>query len=489
MTATPTDDLPPDAASPLADLPAPVAASPAGQPSADPPADPERRRFFRDFGRQALRSAANVAGTVDAIRRGSAAASGELLGLAVRPAAETATRFQELELRAVMAGVPGEPPSGFRSPYRLAGDVLWLLDQRQLPERVVELECRLGTDVAAAMRAMAVRGGPLLGQVAAYGVALTASSLRSHQPYARNATIRGTAAGLRFARPSSGDVSGAMRRMEARWESVGRFAPGHVLADALRAEADAIAGEALLGHARLSRSGVAELPPTEARLEVLTLGAYGPLGAGMVGTALGVVLAAAADGREVHVWLPETRPLLEGARLAALELARAGVPHTVVPDAGAAFLLAGRRVDVVLLGAERVALDGSVAGVAGGYPLALAAARADVPVLVCMPTSTIDPDVDDAAHLPGEVRPPDELLLVGGVRLAPEGTAALVPLTDVTPPDLITAFVTEEGVVRAPFGEGLARALASAAGRRAPLPEPPADEGRSLAASAPREQP
>jgi methylthioribose-1-phosphate isomerase len=202
---------------------------------------------------------------------------------------------------------------------------------------------------------------------------------------------------------------------------------------------------------------------------VVTLGSTGALSSGMVGTALGIVTGLLADGRDVRVWVAETRPGLEGARLAALELARGGVRHTIVADAALGRLLAEDPPDICLVGAERICANGDTAAVIGTYPLALLAARHGLPLLVCAPTSTIDLSCADASQLPREIRPELEVTTLGDAAVAPVGSEAWNPATDTTPAELIGGFVTEEGVLRAPFAESLAAAAEAA---RSPAPEP-----------------
>jgi methylthioribose-1-phosphate isomerase len=441
-------------------------------------ADLGRRGFFRAFGREAIQAAANVVGTAGAIRRGTTAATAELLGLGIADPAAQAARLRSLGLddsalrvddvpAGLMAGAPGEAPTGFRSPYRVEGDAIVILDQRALPDRIVETACHSGAEVATQMRSLAVRGAPVLGQVAAYGLAITAAAASTHQPISRTSLIRATLNLLRKARPSAADVDHALDRLEARLASLGPDARGAVIADALRAEADAIAGTATLANARLARLGAAALPDVGDRpLRIVTLGSTGPLASGMVGTALGVVFALLAEGRECHVWVAETRPGLEGARLAALELARGGVRHTLIADAALGRLLAEDSPDICLVGAERICANGDTAAVTGTYPLALLAARHGVPLLVCAPSTTIDLSRADGSQLPREMRPELELTTLGSAALAPVGTEAWNPAVDTTPAELIAGFVTEEGVLRAPFEESLAVAVAAAGGDR-----------------------
>ena len=361
-----------------------------------------------------------------------------------------------------------DPAGTFRSPYRWDDGRLLLIDQRRLPDELVEIACRSGAEVAAAIHDMVIRGAPAIGQAAAYGLALTAAQARDAGASGREAMIRGTANALRNARPTAASLRWAMERMLARYEAVGgKDAPGDVVADALLAEADAIATEAMLEHAELARHGADLLPATgSGPLRILTHCNTGPLAAGQVGTALGVVQRLHADGRAVHVLVSESRPYLQGSRLTAWELVRAGVSHAVIADAAAGSLMARGQVDAVLVGADRIAANGDIANKIGTYPLAVLAARHGVAFYVCAPTASIDLATPDGEAIPLEDRPADEVTTIRGVRVAPVDSPALNPAFDVTPVELITAIVTEEGVIRAPFGPGLGEAVASAQRRR-----------------------
>lgn len=171
--------------------------------------------------------------------------------------------------------------------------------------------------------------------------------------------------------------------------------------------------------------------------------------------------------RPVHVWVDETRPYLQGARLTAWELAQAGVPHTLIPDVAAGFLMSRGEVDVILVGADRVAANGDTANKVGTYSLAVLAARHGIPFYVCAPTSSVDLATPDGAAIPIEERKPDEVLSFRGVRIAPPDTEVRNPSFDVTPAELITGIVTEEGVIRGDFEAGLADAVASSKARHA----------------------
>ena len=224
------------------------------------------------------------------------------------------------------------------------------------------------------------------------GSRISAENQRDGRPYARKATIRGSANALINSRPTAVNLRWAVERVMARYAEVGELSDdGDAIADAMRAEADAIVFEATTDHGRLAGFGLEILPTPDGRpVRILTHCNTGPLACGQYGTALGVVQAAHHAGREVHVWVDETRPYLQGARLTTWELAQAGVPHALLPDVAAGHLMAGGEVDVVLVGADRVAANGDTANKVGTYTLAVLAARHGIPFYVCAPTSSVD---------------------------------------------------------------------------------------------------
>jgi methylthioribose-1-phosphate isomerase len=438
--------------------------------------DAGRRRFFRAFGREAIHAAASVAGAADALRRGTTAAGAEIIGIGLgTPGALERLRGAVPADGSIVArsggapgrttpgsGVPGETSVGFHSPYRIDDGTLHLLDQRRLPNTADEIAYTGGYELAAGIRDYAAEGAPLLAQLAAYGLALTAHEWRAAPAGERAGRLRVAAAALRHARVAPVSLEWAVSRVEARWDALNETVSGDVLADAVRAEADAIATQATLDHARLGRFGSERLrrPSGTPALSILTHGSVGALGGGNVGTALAVVQALVADGAEVKVWVAEGRPALLGARLTAWELAQAGIPFTVVADGAAASLLATGRVDVVLVGAERIAANGDVLNTIGTYPLAVVAARHGVPFFVCAATTTaVDAGCPDGATLPEEERPGGELTAIGAVAVVPAGAHVMSPGVDVTPAELIAGFITEHGVLEAPFGASIARAL------------------------------
>ena len=304
-----------------------------------------------------------------------------------------------------------------------------MIDQRELPGALVEVPHASAAEVAYSIRGMVIRGAPAIGQVAAIGLAMTADRIRETRPYARRATLRGASNALVQSRPTAVNLRWAVDRLMARYEAIGDLSEdGDAIADAMRAEADAIVLEATTDHGRLATFGLEALPGApEDVVRILTHCNTGPLACGQFGTALGVVQAAHHAGRAVHVWVDETRPYLQGARLTAWELAQAGVPHTLLPDVAAGHLMANGEVDVILVGADRVAANGDTANKIGTYQLAVLAARHGIPFYVCAPTSSVDLDTPDGSAIPIEERKADEVLLIRGIRIAPPDTAVRNP--------------------------------------------------------------
>jgi len=461
--AVPSGESQPDATQPGATPPAAGAT-----PPAPAPVDLGRRKFFRQFAGELINTAAMAAGAAQALQQVSAEAASVILN------PEGAA--QRLGAVDDVSGVPGAGgvagPSGFRTPFREDGGTLYLIDQRRLPDALVEYPCRSAGEVAYAIREMVVRGAPAIGQVAAIGLALSAEAQADGRPYARKATLRGGANALINSRPTAVNLRWAVERVLARYTEVGELTEdGFAIARAMRAEADAIVFEATTDHGRLAGFGLEILPTPEDRpVRILTHCNTGPLACGQYGTALGIVQAAHHAERPVHVWVDETRPYLQGARLTTWELAQAGVPHALLPDVAAGHLMSLGEVDIVLVGADRVAANGDTANKVGTYPLAVLAARHGIPFYVCAPTSSVDLATADGSAIVIEERPAAEVLEFRGVRIAPPGTDVRNPAFDVTPAELITGIVTEEGVLRGPFKKGLRDATKRAHDRWASMP-------------------
>jgi methylthioribose-1-phosphate isomerase len=303
-------------------------------------------------------------------------------------------------------------------------------------------------EVADAIRRLAVRGAPLLGITAAFGVALAASRAQLRGEDVREAVAKASAL-LVATRPTAVNIRWAVERLEAAVADV----PDDDVPAALLREARAIEREDAVACSAMGWFGAALIPQDA---NVLTHCNTGMLCTAGIGTAFGVLWCAHLAGRGIHVWADETRPLLQGARLTAWELQQLGVPFTVVADGAAGSLMARGLVDAVILGADRIAANGDVANKVGTYPLAVLAARHAVPFYVAAPTSTVDLGTASGDDISIEERDPDEVTHAFGTRVAPEGAPAANPAFDVTPAELISAIVTERGVVRAPYADGLA---------------------------------
>ncbi len=355
------------------------------------------------------------------------------------------------------------------TPWSYAGGRLLLLDQRLLPHEEAFLECESAAQTAEAIRSLAVRGAPLIGVVAAFGLAVEARRVASRVPADLDVALALAAERLIAARPTAVNLPAAVARMRRVIEaSAGQSAGQRV--EALEREARAIAEEDRAACARIGRQGAAWLrrrAPGRAEgrpMTILTHCNAGALATAGVGTALGIVRALAAEG-PVSVLADETRPFLQGARLTAWELRLDGIPVTLLPDVAAAATIASGRVDAVVVGADRIAANGDVANKVGTYGLALACREHGVPFVVAAPTTTLDLACPDGRSIPIEIRDGDEVLVLptgagAGIRLAPEGISALYPAFDVTPAALADAIVTERGVSEPPHAGGL-KALAS----------------------------
>jgi methylthioribose-1-phosphate isomerase len=308
------------------------------------------------------------------------------------------------------------------TPLRFEDGYLLVLDQRRLPEEETWVRCGTAADVAECIRSMAVRGAPAIGLAAAYGIALAALA---------GEDVGAVADLLRSTRPTAVNLSWAVDLAAAANDPL---AAAHRLHDEQR-EADRRIAE--LGAERFVEGDRA-----------LTHCNTGPLATGGFGTAGGVLRAAWERGRLSQVWVDETRPRLQGARLTSWELRRAGIPFRVIADSAAGGLIARGLVDRVVVGADRIAANGDVANKVGTYPLAVLAARHGVPFYVAAPLSTIDPNTPTGAEIPIEERDPAE---VSG------DDEAFNPAFDVTPAELVTAVFTEAGILEPSYGESIAR--------------------------------
>ncbi|HYM70272.1 MAG TPA: S-methyl-5-thioribose-1-phosphate isomerase [bacterium] len=331
---------------------------------------------------------------------------------------------------------------------------LSLLDQTVLPHEIRVRRCASWEDVADAIRTLQVRGAPAIGLAAAYGLALAAQQHGDLGPGGQRDRVREAAKALRGTRPTAVNLAWALDRLLRVIDASG---PG-ALQDRLLAAANAMARADLETNRRIGRHGAGLLSPGAS---VLTYCNTGMLATGGYGTAFGVLRAAHERGLGIHVFACETRPVLQGARLTAWELLRGGIPSTLIADNAAGALMRAGEIAAVIVGADRIAANGDVANKVGTYTLAVLAHAHRIPFYVAAPTSTIDLDTPDGDAIPIEERDPGEVTTVGGVRVAPGGVAVRNPAFDVTPHRLVTAIITEAGVVRAPYAAGLRGAVAA----------------------------
>jgi methylthioribose-1-phosphate isomerase len=308
-------------------------------------------------------------------------------------------------------------------PIRWKGDRLELLDQRLLPGKAVYVTCRSAAEVAQAIRDMVVRGAPAIGCAAAFGVVLSGGAPESYEVLAKS-------------RPTAVNLFWALERMKK--------------AKDLESEARAIYDEDLAANRAMGSLG-ANLIPERAR--VMTHCNTGALATAGFGTALGVIRS--AKDKNISVIANETRPYLQGARLTAWELVQEGIPCTLITDSMAGHLMSKGEVDVIVVGADRIAANGDVANKIGTYTLAVLAKRHGIPFYVAAPLSTFDPRIPDGSHISIEERPAAEVTGYGETRWAPEGVAVRNPAFDVTPAELITGIICEKGVVLSPNREKL----------------------------------
>jgi methylthioribose-1-phosphate isomerase len=320
-----------------------------------------------------------------------------------------------------------------------SGGEIRLIDQTRLPQEEVFLSLGAVEELAEAIASLRVRGAPALGVAGGLGVALAAHRARERGEDVGAAVSR-AAELLAATRPTAVNLRWGIERVRRVYDPV---RPSSV-EELIREAVSMVEEDERLNYA-LGEIGARLFPP-DAR--VLTHCNAGALACVAHGTALGVIAAAHRRGLVASVTAAETRPLLQGSRLTAWELGRLGIPHRVAVDSAAAGLIASGGIDLVVTGADRIAANGDVANKVGTYAHALAANAHGIPFVVAAPTSTVDLDTPDGSHIPIEQRDPSEVLEVGGVRVAPAGTEAYNPAFDVTPARLVSAIVTELGVVR-----------------------------------------
>ena len=330
-------------------------------------------------------------------------------------------------------------------------NVVRMIDQRKLPHEYVVVEFTDYQDVARAIREMYIRGAPAIGAAAAYGMALAAVQSKAQSRSRLLADLKEAADVLRRTRPTASNLFWALDRMllKAGDETLKDI---HQIQQAVIGEAQALADEDVEVNKRMGSHG-ADL--IEVGYSILTHCNAGALATVDYGTALAPVRTAWKQGKRVHVFVDETRPRLQGARLTSWELMRDGIPMTLIADNAAGYFIQSGKVDIVFVGADRVAANGDVANKIGTYKLALAAKENGVPFYPVVPISTIDLAVATGEEIPIEERDAREVTHVRGQLIAPEGVQVANPAFDITPHRHVSGIITEHGIVYPPFQEGL----------------------------------
>jgi len=328
-------------------------------------------------------------------------------------------------------------------------DRVRILDQTRLPQKEVYLELSRYQDIASAIAELKIRGAPAIGVVGAYGVALGALKIKATAKADFMQKLRAISQTIADTRPTARNLFRALDRMLKVAES-GKDVDQ--IKTALVSEAIAIHTEEAEATLKLSQLGAKLLKDG---FTVLTHCNTGALATAGYGTAFGIIRQAHERGKKLKILATETRPLLQGARITAWELKQAGIPFKLITDSMAGYFMSRGEVDCVIVGADRIASNGDTANKIGTYTLAVLAKEHNIPFYVAAPTTTIDPSLASGADIPIEQRSPSEITHIQGIAIAPEGIDAANPAFDITPHPYITAIITESGIIRQPFGEGI----------------------------------
>ncbi len=325
--------------------------------------------------------------------------------------------------------------------------VLRLLDQRLLPHEIVFRNISDYREVAEAIREMVIRGAPAIGAAAAYGLALAAMNSQAKDASALLGDLEKAAEVLKSARPTAVNLFWAIERVMKRAKD-STLKRAEEIRQVVLSEAQAIADEDVWVNQQI---GLHALPLIPNPARIIHHCNTGSLATVDYGTALGVIRTAHEHGKQVHVYVDETRPRLQGARLTAWELQQLGIPHTVIADGASGYIMRTRGVDLCVVGCDRVAANGDTANKIGTYNLALVAHAHRVPFYVAAPTSTIDLSIPNGDAIPIEERPSQEVTHVGREQIVPNGVDVANPAFDVTPAEYITAIITEMGIAFPPY--------------------------------------
>jgi methylthioribose-1-phosphate isomerase len=328
-------------------------------------------------------------------------------------------------------------------------DRVRILDQTRLPQKEVYLELSRYQDIASAIAELKIRGAPAIGVAGAYGVALGALKIKATAKADFMQKLRAISQTIADTRPTARNLFRALDRM-LKVAETGKDVDQ--IKTALVDEAIAIHTEEAEATLKLSQLGAKLLKDG---FTVLTHCNTGALATAGYGTAFGIIRQAHEQGKRIKILATETRPLLQGARITAWEFQQAGIPFKLITDSMAGYFIGRGEVDCVIVGADRIASNGDTANKIGTYTLAVLAKENDIPFYVAAPTTTIDPSLASGADIPIEQRSPSEVTHIQGIAIAPEGVDAANPAFDVTPHPYITAIITESGIIRQPFGEGI----------------------------------
>ncbi len=331
------------------------------------------------------------------------------------------------------------------------GDRVRLLDQRRLPQEVRYLDCRDASSVARAIRSMAIRGAPAIGVAAAMGIALAAQKIQSRRPGAFYKSMEKVCHQMSQTRPTAVNLFWAVGRMKKTLDEV-HFLGVDGVKKRLEEEARKIYEEDIEVNRKIGENGKILIHNGDGVLTHCNAGALATAG---YGTALGVIRAAWAGGKRFRVFVDETRPMLQGARLTAWELVQEKIPVTILTDNMAGWLMKKGEVTSVLVGADRIARNGDTANKIGTYSLAVLSKSHGIPFYVAAPTSTLDLNIPSGSDIPIEERAPEEVTYLGKKRITPKKVDAFNPAFDITPHILIEGIITENGIVRRPFKKNL----------------------------------
>jgi methylthioribose-1-phosphate isomerase len=327
------------------------------------------------------------------------------------------------------------------------------IDQTKLPTEETYVTCQTYREVAEVIRSMVVRGAPAIGVAAAMGIALGAKNSKASTAGELRNDLHQICEVIGKTRPTAVNLFWAIRRMQDKFESLGAR-PLPEIQQALIEEAKRMHAEDIAANQAMGRHGAALMPASGGVLTHCNAGALATCG---YGTALGVIRAAVAQGKKIHVYADETRPFLQGSRLTAWELMKDSIPTTVIADNMAGALMRQGKIGAVVVGADRIAANGDVANKIGTYTVAVLAKEHGIPFYVAAPFSTVDLATPDGTKIPIEQRDAREVTHLAGRQLVPEGVPVANPAFDITPAKLVSAIVTEQGIARAPYEESLRR--------------------------------